>query len=143
MKRIIRYIPFLLLLSLVSCKTIQYVPQIEYRDSVRYVTSIDSIKFTSYDSIYIKERGDTVFMERWKTVFKDRISVKTDTIKITTVKETPYPVEVEKKLTASQKFKLTTYRYILILLVVLAVYLAYDKRKAIIGIITRLIIKTP
>jgi len=77
-----------------GCRTLQYVPvetvRTEYRDN--YIR--DSI--IRYDSIHVKERGDTVYLERYRYLYKDKIVrdsiFTTDTIRI------PYPVEVPKEV---------------------------------------------
>ena len=77
---------------LVSCRTV-YIPVTEYRDSLIVQTKYDSIRFVERDSIYIKEKKDTVFVERWKTIIKERFKERVDTIKVVETKEIPYPVE--------------------------------------------------
>ena len=77
-----------------SCRTLQYVPvetvRTEYRDN--YVR--DSI--FRYDSIFVKDKGDTVFLERYRYLYRDKVVrdsiLKTDTIRV------PYPVEVVKEV---------------------------------------------
>lgn len=78
------------LLLLAGCRTkIQYVPvesvRIEYQD--RYLR--DSINV--YDSIYVREKGDSVFVDRLQKIYIDRFRVdsfiRTDSIQV------PYPVE--------------------------------------------------
>ena len=88
-----------------GCKTL-YVPvesvRTEYRDRLQH----DSIYMK--DSIYIRERGDTVFADRWHTKYVERLRVdsfcKTDSVPV------PYPVEVikevEKKLSWWQSIKM-------------------------------------
>lgn len=88
-----RHIPLILLLiSIASCTKYIYVPieskVIEYRD----VLKRDSIRL--YDSIYVKDKGDTVFIEKYKYLYRDVLKVdsfvRTDTIKV--------PVFIEKEL---------------------------------------------
>ena len=80
-------------LVLAGCKQVQYVPvETASRDTVwRDRVRRDSI--LRYDSVYIKEKGDTVWMERWHTAYRDRTVrdtvVRTDSIPV------PYPVERE------------------------------------------------
>lgn len=78
------------MLLLAGCRTkIQYVPvesvRVEYQD--RYLR--DSINV--YDSIYIREKGDSVFIDRLQKIYIDRFRVdsfiRTDSIQV------PYPVE--------------------------------------------------
>jgi len=62
------------------------------------------------DSIYIRERGDTVFADRWHTKYVEKLRVdsfcKIDSVQM------PYPVEVqvkvEKKVSRWQNFKMET-----------------------------------
>lgn len=56
------------------------------------------------DSIYIREKGDTVFVERWRTQYSDR--VRTDTLYVDRVREVQVPYPVEKELTWWQKVKI-------------------------------------
>lgn len=90
----------LVFIGMVSCTKYIYVPVeskvIEYRD----VLKRDSIHL--YDSIYIKDKGDTVFLEKYKYLYRDILKIdsfiRTDTIQV--------PIEVEKELTWWQNTKL-------------------------------------
>lgn len=70
----------LLLLSLVGCKTIDCVPQVEYKDSIRVEQRLDSIYIYQHDSIYIKEKADTIWVEKYITRYKDVMKIQHDTI---------------------------------------------------------------
>jgi hypothetical protein len=50
--------------------------------SVAAREKIDSVYVYTRDSIYIRERGDTVYMDRWhtNTVYRDRL--RTDTLRV-------------------------------------------------------------
>lgn len=84
----------------IGCKSIQYVPventivKTEYKNSISY----DSIYFT--DSIYIRERNDTVYIEnikyRYKYVSNIDTIVKNDTITNTIIQEVEVIKEVNK-----------------------------------------------
>ena len=81
---------------LYSCKSVKYIPvettRIEYRDNfVR-----DSIY--RYDSVFVKDKGDTLIMERYRYLYKNKI-VK-DSIFISDTIRVPYPVEVIKQVKA-------------------------------------------
>lgn len=80
---------------LISCKTkIQYVPvektNIEYRDRLK----LDSIY--QYDSIYVREKGDTIFKYQYKYLYRDKLIV--DTMFISSIEQVPFPVEVIKEV---------------------------------------------
>jgi hypothetical protein len=61
-----------IIMVLVGCKTrVQYVPiekeRIEYQD--KYYR--DSIFL--YDSVLVKEKGDTIFLERYRYLYRDKL----------------------------------------------------------------------
>jgi hypothetical protein len=119
----------LLLCVCSSCKTPQYIPvettKIEYRDNfVR-----DSI--SRYDSIFVKDKGDTLIFERYRYLYRDKIVrdsiFKTDTIRV------PYPVEVvkevKKPLSGWQNFQVWCGRIALVFLLFLIVYFVLKLKK--------------
>jgi hypothetical protein len=57
-----------------------------------------------HDSIYIREKGDTVWMERYKYVYRDKVVHDTMYVNQTDTIREPYPVE--KELTRWQQMKL-------------------------------------
>ena len=81
---------------LYSCKSIKYVPvettKTEYRDKIIR----DSV--TRYDSVYMKEKGDTLILERYRYLYKN--SIIRDTTIIRDTIQVPYPVEVSKQVKA-------------------------------------------
>ena len=119
----------LLLCFCSSCKTPQYIPiestKTEYRDKIVR----DSV--FCYDSIFVKDKGDTVFFERYKYLYRDKIVrdsiFKTDTIKV------PYPVEVIKQvkapLTSWQNFQVWCGRIALALLLLVGVCFVLKLKK--------------
>ena len=107
---------------LLSCKSIKYIPvvttKIEYRDNfVR-----DSI--FRYDSVFVRDKGDTLILERYKYLYKNRI-VK-DSIFINDTIRVPYPVEVIKQvkapLTSWQNFQIWCGRFALFALLLACIY---------------------
>lgn len=106
------------LFLLLSCrsKTI-YVPteivKTEYRDKFIH----DSIHY--YDSIYVKEKGDTFLIEKYKYIYKDKL--RTDTVCKTDSIAIPYPVIETKEVN-----RLHSWQIILMILgCVLLGYLGY------------------
>ena len=87
-------------ICLIGCKSIQYVPventivKTEYKNSISY----DSIYFT--DSVYIREKNDTVYIKnikyRYKYVSNIDTIVKNDTITNTIIQEVEVIKEVNK-----------------------------------------------
>ena len=110
---------------LYSCKSIKYIPvettKIEYRDNfVR-----DSI--FRYDSVFVKEKGDTLILEKYRYLYKNRI-VK-DSIFINDTIRVPYPVEVIKQvktpLTYWQSFQIWCGRFALFTLLLACIYFVW------------------
>lgn len=92
-----------ILLFLTSCKT-KYVPvEAVKRDSI-YINKVQRDSIFSRDSIYVREKGDTVLVERYKYLFVDKWL--RDTAYISRTDSVPYPVEVEKKLNWWQRQKM-------------------------------------
>jgi len=89
-----------------SCKSVQYVPV--DRLVTEYVTNDVLQRDSIYlqDSIYVRDKGDTVFVERLRYLYRDRYLrdsiyfYKTDSVQV------PYPVEVVKEV----KKPLTTWQ---------------------------------
>jgi hypothetical protein len=79
-----------------ACGTTKYVPIETVKTEFRNKIVRDSV--FCYDSIFVKDKGDTVFFERHKYLYRDKIVrdsiFKTDTIRV------PYPVEVVKQVKA-------------------------------------------
>lgn len=109
-------------IQLYSCKYEKYIPvettKIEYRDN--FVK--DSI--FRYDSVFVKEKGDTLILERYKYLYKNNI-VK-DSIFINDTIRVPYPVEVVKQvkapLTGWQNFQIWCGRIALVVLMLTGIY---------------------
>ena len=113
---------------LLSCKSVKYIPvvttKIEYRDNfVR-----DSI--FRYDSVFVKEKGDTLILERYKYLYKNRI-VK-DSVFINDTIRVPYPMEVVKQvkapLTSWQSFQIWCGRIALFALLLVCIYFVWKMK---------------
>ena len=107
----------------------QYIPvetvKTEYRDNfVR-----DSI--VRYDSIYIKEKGDTLIFERYRYLYRDKFV--RDSIFINDTIRVPYPVEVvkpvKKPLTGWQNFQVWCGRIALAAILFLLIFFVMRLKK--------------
>jgi len=127
MKKII-YLSVLLCLCY-SCKQVQYIPvettKTEYRD--KFVR--DSVFFL--DSIYVKEKGDTLIMERYRYCYRDKLI--RDSIQITDTLRVPYPVEVakhaKKQLSGWQNFQIWCGRIALLMVLLLLIFFVLKMKK--------------
>ena len=110
---------------LLSCKSVKYIPvettKIEYRDNLVK----DSI--FRYDSIFVKDKGDTLILEKFRYLYKNRI-VK-DSVFINDTIRVPYPVEVIKQvkepLTSWQSFQIWCGRFALFALLLACIYFVW------------------
>ena len=110
---------------LYSCKSIKYVPvettKTEYRDKILR----DSV--TRYDSVYMKEKGDTLILERYRYLYKN--SIIRDTTIIRDTIQVSYPVEVIKQvkvpLSGWQNFQVWCGRFALVILLLVGIYFVW------------------
>ena len=85
----------IILIAFGSCRTIKYVPIETIKHDSVYITQHQKDSIYIYDSIYQKEKGDTVLIEKWHTRYIEKqvrdtlIQIQRDTI------PQPYPMEVE------------------------------------------------
>lgn len=111
----------LLLLILCGCRT-EYVPL----DVVRYDSAMieklmrDSVYVR--DSVYLKEKGDTIYKykDRVVYIYRDRV----DTIFAEKIREVEVPVMVERKLTWWERVKLEYAEWIIGVMVAIALIYA-------------------
>lgn len=103
--RCITLAPFMcLLLVSYSCRTVKYVPVETVKVDTTYINKLQRDSIYMLDSVYVKEKGDTVLIEKYKYLYRDKLirdtlyMAKTDSIQV------PYPVE--KELTRWQQFRM-------------------------------------
>ena len=117
-----------LLLLFGSCQSIRYVPVETIRTDSLYLTVHKRDSMHIKDSVYVKEKGDSVIVDRWHTVYRDRIIH--DTIYVEKEKEVMVPYPVEKELTWWQKTKLELGEFSIgVILVLLIVVIWLVKKK--------------
>lgn len=83
------------LIAMGSCRSVRYVPVETIKHDSLYITQHQKDSIYIHDSIYQKEKGDTVLIEKWHTRYIEKqvrdtlIQIQRDTIPL------PYPYEVE------------------------------------------------
>lgn len=123
-------IAFLFLLAAVlifgSCTTTKYVTVPEVHTDTMIVTKQQRDSVWLHDSIYHKEKGDTILIERWHTKYREKIVRDTTYIsKVDTIAK-PYPVEVKvpRELTWWQRLRLHLGNIMLVLIGAAILYAA-------------------
>lgn len=110
--------PFMCLLFVIcSCRTVKYVPVETVKVDTTYINKLQRDSIYMLDSVYVKEKGDTVLIEKYKYLYRDKLvrdtlyMAKTDSIQV------PYPVE--KELTRWQQFRMDFGGWVIGILVIL------------------------
>ena len=95
--------PFMCLLLVCSCKT-KYVPVETVKIDTIYINKLQRDSIYMYDSVFVKDKGDTVFVEKYKYLYRDKLVRDTMYISKADCIQVPYPVE--KELTKWQQFRM-------------------------------------
>ena len=103
---VIAFVLALIVCAMIGCTTTKYVETIKTDTLHHYELQYDSI--VRIDSIYEKEyvKGDTIYKEKEVHRYRNTHKAKVDTVREIKVEYVEKPIEVEKKLTAWQKFKI-------------------------------------
>ena len=126
MQAVVYFIAFIigiLICSLFSsCKSVEYVPVIEYHTDTLIQTKVQHDSIYINDSTVITEKGDTVRIEKWHTKYVEKQVHDTLYISKTDSVPVPYPVTeyVEKQLTWWQQARLHLANVVLYLLLIIA-----------------------
>lgn len=105
MRLIHLFITIILLASAIcSCRSVKYVPVETVRSDTLYVNRLQRDSVYVADSVYVREKGDTVQIVR--TRYVDRFRDRTDTLRMVSTDTIRVPYPVERKLTRWQRLKL-------------------------------------
>lgn len=89
---------YTLLLSLLafSCTTTEYVPVETTKTDSIYISLFERDSIYVHDSVYVRDKGDTVYIEKVKYLYKEK--VRTDTVYAERTDSIRIPYPVERKL---------------------------------------------
>lgn len=117
----------LLLFLLCSCKQVEYVTVEKVRVDTTYVNKVQKDSVWMHDSVYVKEKGDSVWVERWHTRYVTKEFH--DTLYKARVDSIPVPYwkikEVAAELSWWQKMRLWLGNVMLVGLLALVGYGAF------------------
>lgn len=85
----------MILICLGSCRSVKYVPYETIKHDSIYITNHQKDSVYIYDSIYQKEKGDTLILEKWHTKYVEKQVHDTSYIERWDSIYVPYPVEKE------------------------------------------------
>lgn len=107
-----------------SCKTIEKTSYIEQKDTV-YINKVERDSIYLKDSVFVKEKGDTIFYDRWHTEYVYK--TKCDTVVRIVDNVVKEQVEVEKVVNKTPWYCGVLIWILLIISVLLAFYIIYLK----------------
>lgn len=93
------------ILALSSCKTTEVVTVEKVKADTTYITKVQRDSIWQHDSVFVKEKGDSVLIERWHTKYIEKEVHDTTYVAKHDSVPVPYPVTkyVEKQLSWWQK----------------------------------------
>lgn len=116
------------LVATCSCSTVKYVPVENTKVDSVYINVLQRDSIFVQDSVYIREKADTVFVTRWHVEYRDALRI--DTFYIERVDSVNHIVKVEKSLTKIQLLKMDIGNGVMYAVpFILALYVLYRKMK--------------
>ena len=131
MRRLLEITVFLVMLSSCSPRVIEHI---RYQHDTTYVEKVQIDSIYKRDSVYVKEKGDTIYI--YKEKIRDRYKFLRDTVRVVKVDsvmvEHVKEVQVEKKLSWWQRWRMNAFPWLLGAVVLL---LLWTFRKLIVKLI--------
>ena len=87
-----------------SCRSVRYVPVETVRHDTLYMNKVQRDSIVKYDSIHVREKGDTVWLEKYRYLFVDKW--RTDTVYVSRTDSVQVPYPVERELTRWQRVRM-------------------------------------
>ena len=94
----------ILCLVMCSCRSVQYVPVEVVKTDTTYINKVQRDSIYQLDSIYIRDKGDTVLITKTKYIYRDKLI--RDTVYASRVDSIQVPYPVEKELSRWEQFRL-------------------------------------
>lgn len=117
--------------AICSCRSVKYVPVEKVRRDTLYINKVRRDSIVKYDSVHVREKGDTVYLEKYRYLFVDKW--RTDTVYLSRTDSVQVPYPVERELTRWQRFRMEVGGFTFFALVALALvavgWLVYRARR--------------
>ena len=94
----------LLTSAICSCRSVQYVPVEVIKTDSTYINKVQRDSIYQLDSVYIRDKGDTVLITKTRYLYRDKLI--RDTVYMSRIDSVQAPYPIEKKLTRWQQFRL-------------------------------------
>lgn len=128
----VMWIVAIILVSMLSgCRSVKYVPVEVVKSDTTYINKVQRDSIYQLDSIYIRDKGDTVLITKTKYIYRDKLIRDTVFVSHTDSIQVPYPVE--KQLSRWQQFKVDAGEWVLGMFIVMMLsfvsYMYINKRR--------------
>lgn len=129
---LVMWIVAIILTSFLSgCRSVQYVPVEVVKTDTTYINKVQRDSIYQLDSIYIRDKGDTVLITKTKYIYRDKLVRDTVYVSHTDSIQVPYPVE--RQLTRWEQFRLDVGGWaigiVIIVILIVVGYMIYKLRK--------------
>lgn len=104
MRYSILILTILLTSAIWSCRSVKYVPVEVVKTDTTYINKVQRDSIYQLDSIYIRDKGDTILITKTKYIYRDKLI--RDTVYASRVDSIQVPYPVEKELTHWEQFRL-------------------------------------
>lgn len=114
-----------------GCRSFKYVPVEVIKTDTTYINKVQRDSIYQLDSIYIRDKGDTVLITKTKYIYRDKLI--RDTVYASRVDSIQVPYPVERQLTRWEQFRLDLGGWaigiVIIVILVVVGYMIYKLRK--------------
>ena len=125
--------PLIILLAsaIWSCRSVKYVPVEVVKTDTTYINKVQRDSIYQLDSIYIRDKGDTVLITKTKYIYRDKLI--RDTVFVSRADSVQVPYPVERQLTRWEQFRLDVGGWaigiVIIVILIVVGYMIYKLRK--------------
>lgn len=129
---LVMWVVAIIVASMLSgCRSVQYVPVEVVKTDTTYINKVQRDSIYQLDSIYIRDKGDTVLITKTKYIYRDKLI--RDTVYASRVDSIQVPYPVERKLTKWEQFRLDVGGWaigiVIIVILIVVGYMIYKLRK--------------
>lgn len=112
----------LLTSAICSCRSVQYVPVEVIKTDTTYINKVQRDSIYQLDSVYIRDKGDTVLITKTRYLYRDKLI--RDTVYMSRIDSVQVPYPIEKELTRWQQFRLDVGGWAIFLIIIIIFVIA-------------------
>lgn len=128
-----KFLCIILLMSAIcsSCHSVRYVPVETVKHDTAYFNKVQRDSIYLLDSVFVREKGDTVYLEKYRYLYRDKLV--RDTLYITKTDSVSVPYPVEKELTKWEQVRISVGGYaivaVIVIILIVVGYMVYKLKK--------------